>query len=414
MDFGYTQMDVLKLCFISEYDFNGNASFFKDWLQEKHLDYNYSIGMIEIYIPISEIDKKDVVDNLISCSKLAFLYDEYCKYMFDFVKFEKSHLYMKTATKYPFNACIIGYDGDPIGGVDEEILNDMEKSFAELEKVLNDTKRLREALRVSKQTLSARYIYELMQYKDNPGEIGKIADRWYKSIYKKCVSPEMRNKVSDIVKKEFSISGYKFVKQTNIFGGLPVLIFEKKGMYFYIPLPEIYWFFKRGGQHKVEIYKNDDLNEHEYSVYKIGGGLGNVIKFCNGIKQSNKLIRIASKICLAYTKKDLLSFLKYKLSSDDKWALRALQRIYEGQTIEELNEENTKELNGLGFTGFDAPILTSIYKSYLEHGKNLTPKQMSVVKKMMGKYAGQIYRSSYMNKTQLEKIYTKYLKENLF
>ena len=224
MDWRYTEIDTLKVCFKSENDFNGNAVKFRDWLFEKHLDYNYSAGVMEIYIPVSEIDKKDVVDDLISCSKLAFLYDEYCEYEFDFVKFEKSHLYM----------------------------------------------------------------------------------------------------------------------------------------------------------------------------------------------QASRLDRIARKVCLAYTKKDLLGFLKYKLGTDDKWALRALQRIYEGQTVEELNEESTQELYGLGFTGFDAPILTSIYKSYLEHGKRLTPKQLNVVKKMMGKYAGQIYRSPYMNKTQLEKVYAKYLEHNLF
>lgn len=414
MDFGYTEIDTLKICFKSENDFNGNDAKFRDWLFEKHLDYNYSAGVMEIYIPISEIDKNDVVDDLILCSKLAFLYDEYCEYEFDFVKFEKSHLYMKTASKYSFNACIVGYDGRPIGGVNEDVLHDMEKSFSDMEKVTNDTKELKEALRISKQTFSAKYLNELMKYKDNAGEEGKTADKWYKFIYNKCVSVEMRNEACDIVKKEFNSNGYKFVKQTNIFGGLPVLVFEKKGMYIYIPIHEVYWFFKRGGQHKAEIYKNDDIKDEEYSIYNVGGGLGNVIRFCNGIKQSNRLKRIASKICLAYTKKDLLGFLKYKLGTDDKWALRALQRIYEGQTIEELNDGDTKELNGLGFTGFDAPILTSIYKSYLEHNKRLTPKQMNVVKKMMGKYAGQIYRSPYLNKSGLEKIYAKYLEENLF
>lgn len=123
---------------------------------------------------------------------------------------------------------------------------------------------------------------------------------------------------------------------------------------------------------------------------------------------------IAFKVFLAYSKKSLLQFLRYKLSTDDRWALKALQRIYQGQTYEELNEESTKELNNLGFTGFDAPILTSIYKSYLEHHNRLTPRQLQTVKNMMKKYAGQIYRSNYFDKNKMQKIYEEHLKTHLF
>lgn len=235
----YSEFKTLQLTFTSKCDFNGNAVYVEDWLREKHFDYSICKNKIELFIMVSEITLKELVDNLISCCKLVFSYDNESDFMFDLIDFKKSHYFLKTAS-------------------------------------------------------------------------------------------------------------------------------VKEG------------------------------------------------RFANMIKQSGKINRIARKVYLAFTKKDLLSFLKYKLGSDDKWALRALQRIYEGQTQEELNEESTKELNGLGFTGFDAPILTSIYKSYLEHNKRLTPKQMNVVKKMMQKYAGQIFRSSYMNKTQLEKVYEEYLKSNLF
>lgn len=220
----YSEFKTLQLTFTSKCDFNGNAVYVEDWLREKHFDYSICKNKIELFIMVSEITLKELVDNLISCCKLVFSYDKESDFMFDLIDFKKSHYFLK-----------------------------------------------------------------------------------------------------------------------------------------------------------------DDKTD-----------------------------RIASKVYLAFTKKDLLSFLKYKLGNDDKWALRALQRIYDGQTQEELNEESTKELNGLGFTGFDAPILTSIYKSYLEHGKRLTPKQMNVVKKMMVKYAGQIYRSSYMNVNQLEKVYEKHLENHLF
>lgn len=413
----YSEFKTLQLTFTSDCDFNGNAVYVEDWLREKHFDYSICKNKIELFIMVSEITLKELVDNLISCCKLVFSYDNESDFMFDLIDFKKSHYFLKTAsTKYPFNACVFGYGNDLSGGVTENIVKDMEKSFSEMEKVMTDEKdkaSLKDAFRISKQTLSAKYLNELARFSGND-EVGKLADKWYKAILDRCTSNETREEALGIVKKEFTGSGYKFVKRSNIFGGLPVQIFEKNGRYFYIPIHEVYYLFRRGGQHKVEIYANDDVNDNNYSIYNVRGGLANMIKFCNGIKQSSKMDRIARKVYLAFTKKDLLSFLKYKLGSDDKWALRALQRIYEGQTQEELNEESTKELNGLGFTGFDAPILTSIYKSYLEHNKRLTPKQMNVVKKMMQKYAGQIFRSPYMNKTQLEKVYEEYLKSNLF
>lgn len=66
------------------------------------------------------------------------------------------------------------------------------------------------------------------------------------------------------------------------------------------------------------------MQDTRHYVQKIGGGLENLIKTLKSIKTAS----IARKICLAYTKKSLLEFLRYKLSTDDRWALRALQRIY--------------------------------------------------------------------------------------
>lgn len=321
--------------------------------------------------------------------------------------------------KYPFTACVIGMGNKPDGGVTVSILKEMENSLREFEKMVDakELEDLKDSLRISKQTFSAKYINRIFGLTFNKDkEIVKKAEYWYKKLLNQCQSEETYKEVIEIVKDAFSDSGFKFIKKDYIFGGIPVLIFFKSNQYFYIQChkSELYFLFRKGGKHKFELYANDDMNEESYDTYNVSGGIANLIKFCNGLKIASKFNRIASKVCLAYTKKDLLAFLKKKLGEDEKWALRALQRIYEGQTYEELNEENTKELNGLGFTGFDAPILTSIYKSYLEHNKRLTPKQMQVVMKMMGKYAGQIYRSEYLNKAQLEKIYAKYLEENLF
>jgi hypothetical protein len=90
------------------------------------------------------------------------------------------------------------------------------------------------------------------------------------------------------------------------------------------------------------------------------------------------------------TKKAIMSFLKAKLSSDEKWAVRAMVRIYtENQTAEEQNASVTIEDNGIGFSGADAEILSSFSQQYISRGW-LSPKQMAFVHKLMPKYWGQV------------------------
>ena len=59
------------------------------------------------------------------------------------------------------------------------------------------------------------------------------------------------------------------------------------------------------------------------------------------------------------TKSQIKSFLKNKLSSDAKWAAAAMLRIYDRQTATEQDCRDTHLLNGVGFTGSDAYILSS-------------------------------------------------------
>lgn len=322
------------------------------------------------------------------------------------------------AKKYPFNACVIGYDGEPSGGVDDDVLKAFEENLKEIKEIAKgkDLKSLEDALRVSKAKYSCNYINSLFSactwMFPYGSEERKKLDKMYNDLTDVCRSYKRYENALQIIKNAFAQSGYKLFDENFKYGGQPQFVFTKNGLFFYVnsDRQSIFWLFRRG-THKFYVEWNDNIKDSVHNLKKISGGLDNLLKTANSIKNASK---IAKKICLAYTKKDLLEFLKYKLSSDERWALRALQRIYEGQTYEELNEENTKELNNLGFTGFDAPILTSIYKSYLEHNKRLTPKQLSLVMKMMKKYAGQIYRSNYLNKTQLEKVYAEHLEKNLF
>ena len=62
------------------------------------------------------------------------------------------------------------------------------------------------------------------------------------------------------------------------------------------------------------------------------------------------------------TKELQLSFLKDKITTDPRWTERALLKIFEAQTASEQATESTNHHNGVGFTGSDAPFLTSCAK----------------------------------------------------
>lgn len=90
------------------------------------------------------------------------------------------------------------------------------------------------------------------------------------------------------------------------------------------------------------------------------------------------------------TKKNTRIFVKEKLATDKKWAVKALVRIFkENQTAEEKVYENTIVENGIGFTGADGEILSSFAKQQIKFGR-LSDKQMALVHKKMPKYWGQV------------------------
>ena len=89
------------------------------------------------------------------------------------------------------------------------------------------------------------------------------------------------------------------------------------------------------------------------------------------------------------TKKAVNDFVKNELRTNDKWAVRALIRIYEFQTSDEKNTNTTNESNNVGFTGFDAELLSSFAKQYIAC-KHLSIRQMDIVKERIPKYWRQI------------------------
>lgn len=89
------------------------------------------------------------------------------------------------------------------------------------------------------------------------------------------------------------------------------------------------------------------------------------------------------------TKIAIKSFLKFKLSTDPAWALKALAAVYANQTAQERGAGVTVEDNGIGFGGRDAEFLSSLAVQAAQRG-SLSPKQMAILHKRIACYHGQI------------------------
>ena len=99
------------------------------------------------------------------------------------------------------------------------------------------------------------------------------------------------------------------------------------------------------------------------------------------------------------TQKERQNFIKAKLQSDSRWAIRALEIVYSRQTDSEKNMQQTVEDNGVGFTGIDAEILTS-FGNQVKQGRTLSNKQLAILMRKMHKYWKQVL--SVMDMSKLE------------
>jgi hypothetical protein len=89
------------------------------------------------------------------------------------------------------------------------------------------------------------------------------------------------------------------------------------------------------------------------------------------------------------TKKAKMEYLKEKLSTDARWAVRGLLKIYEFQTDDEQTIGCTVEFNNVGYSGCDSDILSSFAEQVLK-GRKLSEKQMAIVFKKIPKYRRQL------------------------
>lgn len=79
------------------------------------------------------------------------------------------------------------------------------------------------------------------------------------------------------------------------------------------------------------------------------------------------------------------------MAENDEWLKRGILAIYKRQTEDEKNAEQTRYDNGIGFGAMDAEILSSFAKQLLK-GWTLSPRQMTIARRCMAKYAGQLAR----------------------
>lgn len=93
------------------------------------------------------------------------------------------------------------------------------------------------------------------------------------------------------------------------------------------------------------------------------------------------------------TKKAKMEHIRAMVSTNAAWATRALVRIYDNQTESEKDTDSTHNLNGIGFSGADAEILSSFAKQVIA-GRTLSTKQMAIVYKKMPRYARQLMEAA--------------------
>lgn len=83
--------------------------------------------------------------------------------------------------------------------------------------------------------------------------------------------------------------------------------------------------------------------------------------------------------------------IKELVQTNDQVLYGALKKLYACQTEDEQDSKETKEHNGVGFNGIDAPFLSSVAEFLLSRGF-LTDKQKMYTRKKLVKYNKQLTR----------------------
>lgn len=92
------------------------------------------------------------------------------------------------------------------------------------------------------------------------------------------------------------------------------------------------------------------------------------------------------------TQETIKEVVKQQLATNQRWQLKAVQLLYSYQTKDEQKSEQTNESNGVGFTAFDAPILTDIAEK--ARYSRLQNYHYGILSKRLPKYWKQIMKAS--------------------
>lgn len=93
------------------------------------------------------------------------------------------------------------------------------------------------------------------------------------------------------------------------------------------------------------------------------------------------------------TKTFTVTEIKENVSTNAAWAEKAIIALYHEQTGDEQATKTTHELNGRGFNGTDAGILSSFAEQMIRRTNyHLSEKQLKIAFKKLPKYAGQLSR----------------------
>ena len=80
---------------------------------------------------------------------------------------------------------------------------------------------------------------------------------------------------------------------------------------------------------------------------------------------------------------------KNLIKTDNRWTLRTLIILYNRQTTDEQQNQQTTHCNSRGFNGTDSVILSS-FSVQVNRGRTLSEKQMNVCRKLLPKYWKQV------------------------
>lgn len=88
-------------------------------------------------------------------------------------------------------------------------------------------------------------------------------------------------------------------------------------------------------------------------------------------------------------RKDDPDYIRWLLTTNDKAVERAMVALYDMQTAGEQSDGSTRELNGKGFSAYDARNGT-YYAKWVKSGRSLSGKFLVKARLMSLKYAAQL------------------------